>query len=93
MKCVKHAVEYCESCNTARTTADRIAAVERYGDPILTDRQRAAATALLDDLLAAAGRHGVTLADLDWVTDLPGVCVDVIRAQGRKRERAGDSDA
>jgi len=69
-----------------RTTADRIAAVERGGGPI-TDQQRADATALLDDLLAAAERHGVTLADLDWTVDLPGACVDVIRAQARRGKR------
>jgi hypothetical protein len=89
MLCVKHKVDYCQKCNNAggsamdaRTTADRIAAVERHGGPI-TNQQRGNACALLDDLLAAARRHGVTLADLDWITDLPGTCVDVILAQAQ----------
>ncbi|MDX2948879.1 hypothetical protein [Streptomyces caniscabiei] len=60
-----------------RTPAERIAAVHRYGDPI-TAEQRAAATALLTDLLDAAARHGFTLADFDAVVDLPGGCIDVV---------------
>lgn len=63
-----------------RTPADRVASVHRYGDPV-TDGQRAAATALLTDLLAAAERHGVTLADFDGTIDLPGGCLDVILAK------------
>ncbi|MFG2098912.1 hypothetical protein [Streptomyces sp. NPDC048612] len=66
-----------------RTLADRVGAVERFGPAPVTDQQRAAATALLADLLAAAERHGVTLDDLDWVADLPGVCLDVIRTHTR----------
>jgi hypothetical protein len=61
-----------------RTPADRVAAVQRGGGPV-TEEQRAAAAALLADMLAAAGRHGVTLDDLDWVADLPGACLDVVR--------------
>jgi hypothetical protein len=61
-----------------RTVADRIAAVKRGGGPV-TDEERAAATALLTDMLTAAASHGVTLDDLDWVTDLPGACLDVTR--------------
>lgn len=61
-----------------RTTADRIAAIQRGGGPV-TEEQRAAATALLADMLTAAARHGVTLDDLDSVTDLPGACLDVVR--------------
>jgi hypothetical protein len=60
-----------------RTLADRIAAVQRATP--LTEEQRAAAEQLLADMLAAAGRHRVTLADFDWVADLPGACVDVIK--------------
>jgi hypothetical protein len=60
-----------------RTPADRVAAVHRYGHPI-TGEQRAAATALLVDLLAAAERHGVGIEDFDYVLDLPGGCLDVI---------------
>lgn len=62
-----------------RSLADRIAAVQRTTP--LTDDERAAAEQLLADMLAAAGRHGITLSDLDWVTDLPGACVDVIRSR------------
>lgn len=65
-----------------RLPADRVAEVHRHGDPV-TDEQRAAATALLVDLLAAAERHGVTLADFDWAIDLPGGCLDAILAKTR----------
>ncbi|MFK0294818.1 hypothetical protein ACIQU6_30700 [Streptomyces sp. NPDC090442] len=58
--------------------ADRVAAVTLHGAP-LTDEQRAAATALVTDLLAAAAAHGVTLEDWDMVLDLPAGAVDVIR--------------
>jgi hypothetical protein len=57
--------------------ADRIAAVRRATPP--TEGERDRARLLLADLLAAADRHGVTLADFDWVADLPGACIDVIR--------------
>lgn len=67
-----------------RTLADRVAAIKRGGAPI-TEERRTAATALLADLLAAAARHGVTLDDLDWVTDLPAACLDVIGTQTRNR--------
>jgi hypothetical protein len=66
-----------------RTAAARVAAVHRYGDPV-TEQQRAAATALLDDLLATAARHGVALADFDLVVDLPGGCLDVVLAKARR---------
>lgn len=65
-----------------RTLAERVAAVHRGGGPV-TDDQRAAATALLADMLEAAGRHGVTLDDLDWTVDLPGGCLDVILSKTR----------
>lgn len=65
-----------------RTLAERVDAIERGGDPV-TAEQRAAATALLADMLAAASRHGVTLDDFDWTVDLPGGCLDVIRTQTR----------
>lgn len=58
--------------------AARIAAVTRHGLPA-TDEQRAQATALLTDLLAAAARHGITLDDFDQVADLPGACLDITR--------------
>lgn len=57
--------------------AARIAAVRRATP--FNDSERDRARLLLADLLAAADRHGVTLADFDWVADLPGACVDVIR--------------
>lgn len=66
--------------------ATRIAAVHRYGPPI-TDEQRAAATALLTDMLAAAEAHGVTLADFDDAIDLPGGCLDVITARDDRNGR------
>ncbi|MFF2148339.1 hypothetical protein [Kitasatospora sp. NPDC058190] len=57
-----------------RTPADRIeAAAERRPDQG-TEQDKAAATALLADMLQAAARHGITLASFDWVTDLPGSC-------------------
>lgn len=66
-----------------RTTADRIAAIKRHGDPV-TDRQREDARLLLESLLLAAGLHGVTLDDFDWTVDLPGGCLDVILAKSRR---------
>lgn len=66
-----------------RTTADRIAAVQRHGDPI-TDQQRADARLLLESLLLAAELRGVTLDDFDWVADLPGACVDVTLSKTRQ---------
>lgn len=60
--------------------AARINAVHRYGPPI-TPEQREAATRLLADMVAAAHRHGVTLADFDMAINLPGGCVDVILAR------------
>jgi hypothetical protein len=66
-----------------RTTADRIAAVHRGGDPI-TDEHRKDARLLLESLLLAAGLRGVTLDDLDWTIDLPGGCLDVILAKARR---------
>ncbi len=70
-----------------RTTQARIdhAADRLGGTPVTTD-QRDRATALLADLLATADRHGVTLADFDWVADLPAACVMVITAHDRKKE-------
>ncbi|WP_420082945.1 hypothetical protein ACN6AT_39230 (plasmid) [Streptomyces sp. JL4002] len=61
-----------------RSTGERVAAVQRAGQP-LTDTEQAAATRLLDAMLDAAAAQGVTLDDLDWVLDLPGGCRDVIR--------------
>lgn len=61
-----------------RSTGERIAAIQRRGRPV-TEAQHTAATRLLDALLDAAEAHSVTLDDLDWVTDLPGTCLDVVR--------------
>jgi hypothetical protein len=60
-----------------RSTGERIAAVQR-ARPLTSDEQ-AAATRLLDAMLDAAAGQGITLDDLDWVVDLPGGCLDVIR--------------
>ena len=60
--------------------AERISEVRRFGEPMTPTEQRAA-TELLTDLVAAAQRHGLTLGDFDAVTDLPGACVDVVRAR------------
>lgn len=67
-----------------RTLSDHIAAVHRGGPPI-TQQNRYDATVLLRDLLAAASKHGVTLDDLGYVADLPGVCVDLILAKDPHR--------
>ncbi|MFJ2568633.1 hypothetical protein ACIO02_37955 [Streptomyces sp. NPDC087568] len=66
-----------------RSTGERIAAIQRGGDPV-TDAQRTAATRLLDALLDAAAEHGVTLDDFDWTVDLPGGCLDVVLAKTRR---------
>lgn len=66
-----------------RTTADRINAVQRHGDPITT-QQRKDARLLLESLLLAAALHGHTIDDFDWVADLPGACIDVTTAKARK---------
>ncbi|MGW3022472.1 hypothetical protein [Streptomyces sp. NPDC001221] len=66
-----------------RSAAERVALVQRGGGPV-SDDQREAATALLSDLLAAAGKHGVSLSDFDWTADLPGACLDVVRAKARR---------
>jgi hypothetical protein len=56
------------------------------GQVPVTARQRIAALALALDLLATAGRHGVTRADLDGVVTLAGAAVDAILARDRRRE-------
>ncbi len=66
-----------------RTTAARIAAVQRFGDPI-TDQERDDARRLLNALLQAAAAFGVTLDDFDWTIDLPGGCLDVVTAQAHR---------
>jgi hypothetical protein len=64
--------------------AYRVNAVHRYGSPIPPE-VRAAATTLLADMLAAAEKHGVTLADFDNAIDLPGGCLDVAVSVERRR--------
>ncbi|WP_460073926.1 hypothetical protein [Streptomyces sp. YKOK-I1] len=71
------------SDSKGRTTADRIAAVRRGGNPV-TDQQREDARLLLESLLLAAVKHGVTLDDFDWTIDLPGGCLDIVLAKTRK---------
>jgi hypothetical protein len=66
-----------------RTLADRLALIERGGRPI-TFQQRYDAERLLSDLLAAAAKHGITLADFDSAIDLPAGCLDVIRAKDNR---------
>jgi hypothetical protein len=65
-----------------RTTADRIAAVQRNAD--VTAQHRQDAQLLLESLLLAAALRGVTLDDFDWTVDLPGGCLDVILAKDRR---------
>ncbi|MFF4821412.1 hypothetical protein ACFY2K_43300 [Kitasatospora sp. NPDC001309] len=60
-----------------RTTADRIDAIQRGGGPI-TAQQRKDARLLLESVLLAIGLHGFTIDDADWVSDLPGACVDLV---------------
>ncbi|MBD0692089.1 hypothetical protein [Streptomyces sp. CBMA123] len=75
--------EYTDRKN--RTLTDRInEAAQRRPDPG-TEQDKAAATALLADLLNAAAQHGITLDVFDWVTDLPGTCH---RAVARRRDLA-----
>ena len=67
-----------------RTTAERISLVARHGP--VSDQQRNDARRLLEALLRAAEPFGVGFQDFDWVTDLPGACVDVVLAQQRDGE-------
>lgn len=66
-----------------RTPEDRIAAVQRFGT-LPTEQQKDDAAALLADMLRAAKKYGVTFEDFDNVLDLPGGCLDVITATGRR---------
>ncbi|MDT0418863.1 hypothetical protein RM574_25615 [Streptomyces sp. DSM 41982] len=72
-----------------QSTGERVAAVHLDGPPV-TDREQAAASVLLDVLLdAAANEAGLILADFDAVTDLPAVCLTLIRARDRAIENDG----
>jgi hypothetical protein len=65
-----------------RSSANAIATITGGQVPV-TARPRTAAFALALDLLATAGRHGVTRADLDGVVTLAGAAVDAILACAR----------
>lgn len=68
---------------TARTPTEAIAAVHRHG-PAVSEEARTAALALLEDMLAAAAQHGVSLDDFDYIADLPGAAVGVVVAKTRR---------
>jgi hypothetical protein len=80
--------------NDTRTPADRIntSADRVHGTTVSTD-QRDRATALLVDMLAAAQRHGATLAAFDWVDDLPAACVAVTLAADRAKADYAECEA
>ncbi|WP_037603806.1 hypothetical protein [Streptacidiphilus rugosus] len=59
-------------------------AAERHSTPS-TEEDKAAATALLADMLQAAAKHGINLDAFDWVTDLPGGCYAAVAARHRNR--------
>lgn len=67
-----------------RSTGERVTAVRRA--TATTDAEQTAATRLLDVLLDAASLQGVTLDDFDWVADLPGACLDVIKHRDRNND-------
>ena len=69
--------------NKGRTLVQRIAAVERGGDPT-TVGQQADAADLLADMLAVLALRGLTLDDADWVTNLPADAVDLVRYRDRR---------
>lgn len=54
--------------------------INALGDGTTLD-ERQKATLLLDALLTAASTHGITLDDLDAVTDLPRLCLDLVRTK------------
>ncbi|GAA2974109.1 hypothetical protein [Kitasatospora sp. NPDC006786] len=57
-----------------RDLADRVNEAAQRRPDEGTEQDRAAATALLADILHAAAKHGITLDTFDWVTDLPSTC-------------------
>ncbi|MFI6109734.1 hypothetical protein [Kitasatospora sp. NPDC051164] len=73
--------EYTDRRN--RTLSERVNAVAERRPDQGTEQDRAAATALLADMLRAAAQHGLTLDTFDWVTDLPSTCY---RAVARHRD-------
>lgn len=70
---------------TARTRVERV----NNGPRPLTEEQLAHAARMLEALLTAAAPFGVGMDDLDWVDDLPAVCVDVLHVTWERRESTG----
>ena len=68
-----------------RELADRINDVSERRRTPGTEEEKAAATALLADMLQAAAQHGINLDALDWVTDLPGSCLAAVTSKLRTR--------
>ncbi|SEK43757.1 hypothetical protein [Streptacidiphilus jiangxiensis] len=68
-----------------RELADRINDVSERRTTPGTEEEKAAATALLADMLQAAAQHGINLDAFDWVTDLPGGCLAAIASKLRAR--------
>ncbi|MEU8623178.1 hypothetical protein [Streptomyces sp. NPDC048623] len=64
-----------------RNLAQRVASVQRASQP--TAEQVEKATGLLQALLEASAKYGVTIDDWDWVADLPGACRDVMHHKMR----------
>ncbi|MFZ3475190.1 hypothetical protein ACODT3_41195 [Streptomyces sp. 4.24] len=64
-----------------RTPAARVIAVKRATPADAQDQWKA--TQLLTALLDAAAEHGFTIDDFDWVADIPGACLDVVRHKTR----------
>ena len=71
-----------------RTARTRVERVNNATTP-LTEEQLEHAARLLEAVLAAAAPFGVGLDHLDWVDDLPAVCVDVVHVTWEKKERTG----
>ncbi|WP_042387462.1 hypothetical protein [Streptacidiphilus melanogenes] len=68
-----------------RELADRINDVAERRSTPRTEEEKAAATALLADMLQAAAQHGINLDAFDWVTDLPGGCLAAVASKLRTR--------
>jgi sugar phosphate isomerase/epimerase len=68
-----------------RELAERINDVSERRSTPGTEEEKAAATALLADMLEAAAKHGIVLDAFDWVTDLPGGCFAAVVSKLRTR--------
>jgi len=66
-----------------------LAAIREVAGSRLDAEQERAAAALLVDLWAAAGRHGITPKQWGWRRHLPRAAVDAIAAIGRRGPRSG----